>query len=518
MSVLIPLVLAPVISAHHRAFAQPPAAKSLTWALSSDVETFDWNLTTYANSQMITANTMDGLFEADRQGGVRPRLAASTTLSSDRLTLIVKLKPGVKWSDATPLKAAHFVDSWKRLLDPLLKSPYAGLLADVAGAVEYQAGRNPDFSTVGLKALDDATIELHLTRPCPFLTSILALPATYPVRADLIARHGRAWTDPKNLVTLGPFSLASYEKDSLIVLRRNPSYTGPAPRLDEIRLPIVDSDETVRKLFADGKLDVFEPSRLEETQRALPRARSLSFPILRTQYLSFELTRFPTNEKKVREAIGRAIDRSKISSATRAPVQPALSLVPEQLLPEAAEVGLKFDPAAARRALADAGVNPALLPPLELLVLDTDEAARIGAFIQEQLSRNLGLKVTVRPTRKFAFLQTLSTHSHGAVLAGWGADYADAHSFVSAFHSKIGFDDGTWRNERYDRLVEQALGAKDERQRRASYRSALEILLVEDVRLVPLYRSSVALLYQPRVRGLVSRPFGAVSFRELDVD
>ena len=170
----------------------------------------------------------------DGSGGVKivPGMAAGEpTVSGSVYT--VKLNPDVKWSDGVAVKAADFVYGITRACDPAVASPYQYLLGEGLG---YLTGcdaltKNEDpaqtealKAALGVKAIDDTTLEVTLDQPIPTFTTIFSLWATFPARQDVIEANGDAWTQPANIVTNGPFTISELVPADHLTLIPNPEW------------------------------------------------------------------------------------------------------------------------------------------------------------------------------------------------------------------------------------------------------------------------------------------------------
>ena len=165
--------------------------------LPGEPETLDWNKAHAAIETPIVMNVMDGLLLLDASLRVRPALAQSWTVSPNGRTYTFKLRPGVKWSDGVPLKAQDFVYSWRRLLSPETGAAYAYFLFDIEGAEWYNKGELKDFDSVGIKAVDDLTFQIKLTKPVAHWIYVPTFWVTFPMRQDLVeSAAGRLVVDP----------------------------------------------------------------------------------------------------------------------------------------------------------------------------------------------------------------------------------------------------------------------------------------------------------------------------------
>ncbi len=223
--------------------------------LVSDPTSFDWNIAHTDVETPVMMNIMEGLVEFDANMKVKPLLAESWTVSPDQKTYTFRLKPNIKWSDGKILTAADFVYSWQRLLAPLTAAPYAYMLYDIEGAEDFNTHKNPDFSLVGIKALNPTTLQVKLRRPLAYFIQMLTFWVTFPLRQDIVEKFGPSWSQAGKTVVLGPFIPVSYRPQSQIVLKRNEQYHGKRPEADSVVMQIINEDSTALNLFKSGQLD-----------------------------------------------------------------------------------------------------------------------------------------------------------------------------------------------------------------------------------------------------------------------
>ncbi|NDD92326.1 peptide ABC transporter substrate-binding protein [bacterium] len=267
---------------------------TFTFRLQGEPETLDWNRAHTLSETYLLLNLMEGLVEVAPNLKLENRLAERFSISPDGRTYTFYLRKGVKWQDGVPLRAADFVYSWKRLLSPLTAASYAYLLFDIQGAKDFYEGKLKDFSKVGIKAIDDRTFEVKLQRPMAHWIYIPTFWVTFPLREDVVAKHGASWTAPGKMITLGPYTLESRELDSKIVLRANANYWGKRGNVQKVIGQIVSDDQTALTLFETGNLDFMGEIPLLELSRVSSRPEFRVFPYLKTSYLGFNVSKFPS--------------------------------------------------------------------------------------------------------------------------------------------------------------------------------------------------------------------------------
>ena len=196
--------------------------------LETEPPSLDWSLATDGVSIIAIEQLMRGLTRLGPDLRPEPELAQSWEVSPDGRTYRFTLRPGVVWSDGVPLVAQHFVDSWLRLLAPATAAEYAYFLFPVKNARAYNAGEITAPDAVGVHARGDAVLEVELEAPLVYFPALVNFMVTFPQRRDLIERFGERWTEPPNLVTLGPFVLEEWRHEYRLVLRANPPFSPPS--------------------------------------------------------------------------------------------------------------------------------------------------------------------------------------------------------------------------------------------------------------------------------------------------
>lgn len=485
--------------------------------LPGEPETLDWNLAHTMVETYLLMNLMDGLVTLNDRLEPKPDLAQSWSVSADGKTYTFKLKPGVIWSDGVPLRAKDFVYSWRRLLSPLTAASYAYFLFDVEGAEDFNRGKIKDFAQVGVQALDDQTLQVRLSRPVPHWIYIPSFWVTFPLRQDVVEKHGHAWSKPGRMVTLGAFTLSTYDSNSRVVMKANPQYHRPKGNIDEVTGLIVSDDSTALNLYETGKIDFLTDLSTMDMKRLAGRADLKSFPYLKTAYLGFNVTQTPTSNVKFRRAVAQAIDRAQIPKLLQGSQVATTSLLPPPLL-GSRFAGLPFNPKAARAELDSSGLALGGEVKVDLLIPNFDKTLLWSQFVQAELKKNLGIRVNVAPFDHKTFRANLDLKRFPLFAASWGADYPDSDNFLSIFLAKGGNNRTGWESADFDRSVLTARGEKDPKVREKHVLSALELLISKDAVIVPLYHESNQALVKPRVKGLKLSPLNTLLLRDVSVD
>jgi len=477
--------------------------ETLRVATMTEPPTLDWNMSTDTTSSRILYNVMSGLVAynyEDPELSLLPALAEKWTPSEDASKWTFQLRKGVKWSDGVPLTATHVRDGWLRLLAPATGSEYAYFLHGLKNAQEYNAGKIKDASKVGVKVVDEHTIEVELVQTMSFFPYLLTHPSTYPVRLDVIQKHGDKWTEAGNFVGLGPYNLKVWEHDKAIVLDRNLNYFGKPAAIKNILYYIISELSTQINLFDAGKLDAVDELPKSEIAHLKQRPEYKYHSFLVLQYYGFNVEKPPFDNANFRKAIAHATDSKEIVKVMGGNDIPTKSWVPAGMFGYEPNIGLKFDVEKAKEYLAKAGyTDPEKLPKITLAFNTNENHQKIAENVQAQLRKNLGLSMELKNEEWKVYLSNLKADTHAMFRMGWVADYPDPDNFLNLMTSESQNNRSRWKNKKYDKLIAEGAAEMNKEKRKELYREAQKILLEEDAPAVPLYTSVHQLLVSDRV-------------------
>jgi oligopeptide transport system substrate-binding protein len=490
-----------------------------------DALTLEPGMETDFRTSSILGQLFSGLIRLTPDVNVVPDVARSWEVLSDGQTYVFNLRDDVRWSDGEPVTAHDFVLGWRRVINPKNGSPAAPMLYDVRGAAALHQGDNADLDALGIKALDDLTLKIDLELPSSYFLYILAQDAAFPVPAHVITSHGDAWTDLDNFVSNGPFCLESYHRGHLMILRRNPSYHGDfRGNLEAVQVHIVKEDiASVGDLvvgYENDENDILDFNFMTpvERQRTIQQHATdyVARPDLGTFYVSFDVSRPPFDDPRVRQAFLLATDRPTLAAVTEmGHISPATGgFIPLGMPGHVPGIALPFDLEQARRLLTEAGYpGGERFPKVNALIFKRG----LGYFeaVLDPWRSRLGVDISCEILEWSAFTQRIREesdlpHIHSL---GWSADYPDPDSFM-----RLGVEHATnWGDEVYDALVERARRVMDQDERMRLYREAEEIL-VREAPFFPLYYGRRHLLIKPWIRNYHPNLFGAPSWKDVIIE
>jgi oligopeptide transport system substrate-binding protein len=454
-----------------------------------------------------------------------PGLATHFELSPDGLIYTFHLRTEAAWSDGVPLSAPQLVAAYQRLLTPATAAPKANVFFPVKNARAFVSGDLPDFSAVGLRASGPHTLVVTLEKPTPRFPYYVASGPWLPVRTDLVARYGRNWTRPENFAGNGAFTLTEWRADQRIIVRKNPRWHGAQHvRLEEIHFMRFDSGDTEERAYRAGQIDAtmsVPSSKVEVYARERPSELQRA-PMIETRYLSFNTLRPPLDLTSVRRALALALDRQKLVEHVLRGGQPATGRLVPPALREPGELTAlppdhHYDPATARKLLAEAGYDPKKFPRLEICGWSASQVAILEA-IQAMWRQELGLEITITIREAKVHLSTLAAGDYDIAFITAIPDVADAVELLGDYVTAAPENYPHWHHPAFDAQITAARQHPD-RATRAGHLFTAERQLLEDAPLSPLYFNSKIWLMNLRLRGweedgLWSRNYHTVYFSE----
>lgn len=515
--------------------SQPPsqdlaAVQEFRFNLGSQPPTLDPQYSNFDASVSVLLQLFDGLLEFDEQLKPRPAVAREIPtldnggISRDAKTYTFRLRNDVKWSDGQPLTAKDFDYGIRRLFDPDKGAPYASFYYGIVGGKDYFSAKGTrdepktiseaELSAlrqrVGVRAVDDFTLEVQLVEPRASFLQLAALWPMYPIRQDMVERHSDRWTDAGNLIGNGPFRMTEHVANDHITLVANEHFYGPKPKLTKISLRVVADANADYAAYLNGEVDAVRvPVPNLPVVRSDPELSKqlVNAPRLSTFALQFNNKMAPFDNQKVRQAFSQGFDREiLVRNVEQGTSKPAYSWIPPGMPGHQPDLGKdvnKFDPAAGKRLLAEAGYPDGRgLPSVTLQYSNTSDNALRAQFFQAQFKENLGIDLILEPMESAAYSRLFTNNQHHIGLTGWGADYPDADNWLpDIFGTGAGSNHTQYSNPQVDDIMRRAIAEPEEGRRMQLWAQAQE-MIVKDVPLAPFSHRDTVILVKPYVKGL----------------
>ncbi len=475
----------------------------------------------------IVMDMFIGLTTLAPDGSVLPGSAESWEVSEDGLTYVFKLRPGLQWSDGTPLTAEDFAYSFRRIVDPATASPFAARYFLVENGREIQLGEKQP-GKLGVRVLDPRHLEIRLVQPSPFFTELI-VHRGLPAPRHAIDKHGDSWIRPENMVSNGPFTLSEWIPNGHVAVNKNPRFYGA----DQVRLAGVwhhNGEDTNRALrqFRAGELDVVVSvpiGQLEWMKQNLPEELHM-VPAFGLQHYVFNLSRPPLDDRRVRLALAMAINREILVERVlgSSGESPAYGLVPSQAryyedhaVAEFASWPYRQRLERAKALLAEAGFNAA--NPLQVeLSYNTHELHKRVAVAVASMWKSIGVTTTLNNMEAKVLLANMRQGDFDIGRYLWLAETSDGFSFLERIHTDAGLlNQARYSNPRFDGILDEIMVTVDLKRRAALLKQA-EAIALADMPIVPLYYYAGRRLIARHVGGWVDNPRGINLARDLWID
>jgi len=465
----------------------------------------------------IIRDMFDGLLTVKKDGSIEPLLAEKWE-NKNNTVWTFHLRPGITWSDGTAITAKDVVWSWQRLVDPKTASPYASYPGNmhILNAADISQGKKP-VDSLGVKAVDDSTLEVTLTQPTASFLPMLAHPSLVPIDQVLVNRFGDKWTKPEHIVTSGAYKVTDWVVNERIVAERNTRYwNNKATVINKVTyLPISAETADVNR-FKAGEIDItytIPVNQFAQLRKTFGEQVSVK-PQLATYYYEFNTTKPPFNDPRLRRALNMGLDKDIIADKVMAQGQRPAWVISQ---PEIG--GVKLSPpdystwprekrlAEAKKLLNEAGFNEAHPLSFNLLYNTMETHQRIAIAASSMWKKNLGVEAKLQNQEWKTMLDTMHTGNFDAVRYAWIADYDDAATFLNNFRTGSSENTSKYSNSAYDEALDNAAKAKDVAERGKYYQQA-EDILARDVPAIPVYHYVRTHLVKPWVGGFNPDPLG----------
>ncbi|WP_294360675.1 peptide ABC transporter substrate-binding protein [uncultured Clostridium sp.] len=506
----------------------------LTYNLGADSKTLDPALNSSVDGGIVLSNAFEGLCRTDKNDKAIKGGAESWTISDDQLTYTFKLRKDAKWSNGDPVTAHDYEYAWKRVLNPDTAAEYAYQMYYIKGAEAYNTGSG-SADEVGVKAVDDYTLEVQLESPTSYFLELTAFPCYFPVDKKVVEADSNWATKVDTYVSNGPFELKEWKlKDSLVFEKNKNYYDTDKVKLDKLVMKMVTDSTSASATYKAGDFDMIDVVPTSEVEAGLADGSYTKFPNLGTYYLSINVTGENESDEvkkalqndKVRKALNLAIDRDSIvKNVTKGGEIPAYSFVPEGI-PGA--VGKDFtkkkyyktsgDVEEAKKLLAEAGYKDGEgFPTITLLYNQEGAHGDIMQAVADMWKKKLGINVSLSQQEWKVFQTTRTDKNYNIARDGWLGDYIDPMTFLDLYTSTSSLNNSGFSSSEYDKLIADAKSETDATKRDELLHQA-EDMLMEDMPIIPLYYYTQIKGVKSYVKDVRVSPLGFVYFDRAYID
>ncbi|GBG09101.1 hypothetical protein PAT3040_03730 [Paenibacillus agaridevorans] len=505
----------------------PAAPQEFRFTLASEPPSLDPALMTDAQSSIVAAGLYEGLTRLNTKGEPENAIAKELTASEDGKTYTIKLRDDVKWSNGDPVTANDFEYAWKRSLNPETASEYAYMLFYLENGEKYNAGE-ATADDVGVKALDEYTLEVKLYTPAPYFPSLLAHYTYLPVHPATVDAAADWAAEAATIVSNGPFLLKQWAHADKLVLEKNPDYYNKdAINFDKVTISLVEDENTVYQLFETNKIDWIGAQAgsvpTDLTKQLIEEKKAEVTSVASTYYYLFNTEKAPFSNVKVRKAFSMAIDRqSLIDNVAQANQQPAFGLVPPSIGSEGNMFREKYPDTfftenveEAKKLLAEGLAEEGMktLPEVTLLYNTSEGHKKLAEAVVDMWRKTLGVEVKLANQEWGTFLETRKAGQFDIARSGWGADINHPINFTyDLIHPKSGNNDGRYNNPKVQELLDGSLVAETPEKTIEMLAEAEKIAIQDDMAVLPAYYYTTVTMVKPGIENVVSDYAGHIDW------
>ncbi len=516
--------------------------QKIVYNLGADPKTIDPQLNSAVDGSTIIHNAFEGLMREDENSKIVPGTAEKYEVSDDGTVYTFHIRKDAKWSDGKPVVAGDFEYAWKRALNPKVAAEYAYQLFYIKnGAAYYNQEKVGDkvatAEDVGVKVIDDNTLEVTLESPVPYFLSLAAFPTYFPVRKDIIEGNEEKWTlKPDTYISNGPFKMSEWkEKESITFVKNENYWDAKNVKLETLEVKLIDDQITYLNAFKSGEIDVIESPPQAEIPTLLDEGTAKIYPYLGTYFYVINVSdkakdvdpkaAEALSNPKFRKALSLAIDRQLIvDKVAQGGQAPATSYVPAGILDSIGEEFQKdysskgANIEEAKKLLEEAGYPNGEGAPTITFTFNTDQGHQnIAQAVQDMWKTNLGINVELKNEEWAVFQDTRNNFQYSMARHGWIADYNDPMTFLDMWTTGNGQNNAGYSNKEYDKLIAQAKVELDDAKRTELLHKAEDILMDESP-IIPLYYYTNVLCIDKNVKGTYKSPLGQMEFRDAYVE
>ncbi|ULG74899.1 peptide ABC transporter substrate-binding protein [Macrococcus brunensis] len=505
----------------------------LNFSSSSDIPSLDSSLATDQVSFDTFNQVMEGLYTLDKDDKAVPGVAeGDPEISKDGKTWTVKLRKDAKWSNGDPVTAKDFVYAWQRTLDPKTAAEYAYIMMDLKNAAAVNEGKMKP-SELGVKAVDDNTLEIQLETAVPYFKELLAFGSFLPQNEKFVKEQGSKYGTTKDTTLYnGPFVLSEWNTEKNFQFKKNDKYWDKDKvKLTEVNYQIVKDAQTALNMYTTGDIDAVgltaeNVDKYKSDKNFSTELDASTYFVRMNQGKNKDLA-----NKNLRLALAKSIDKEKLTKTILNNGSVAIdTLMPKDFVKNEAgedyisgvKSPLNYDKAEAQKYLEKAKKELGKDKfEFEYLTFDADTAKKAGEYVKEQVETSLPgvtLKIKQQP-----FKQKLELESKGnyeLAFGGWGPDYPDPMTFLDMFVTKGAHNQTGWSDKEYDKMINDAKGPllQDTEKRWTTLQEA-ETKFLDNAVIIPMYQAGVARLRQDYVKNLVTHKFaGDTTLKETYIE
>ena len=485
-----------------------------------EYEPYEANLDPQLSESITAANIIpllfEGLIKQNENGEPVPGIAEKWERNAEGLVWTFYLREA-EWENGDPVTANDFKFAWIRALDSKNAAEYAYMLFPIKGAYEFNVGMG-NIEELGIKVIDEKTLEVTLNSPTRYLDSLLTFPVYSPINEKYFNLYKDEYgKDAGKIMSNGAYKLVKWEHYDELVLEKNKNYWNEKEvKTEKIRIKLINDISKSLEAFENNEIafTVITPELYTEYRKD---KRLISYDDGSAWYLEYNLENDFLANKKIRQALTIAIDKEELGSILQAMGKPAYGYVPgfvqgvdKSFRKEAGNTYPHYNSKKAKKlfeeGLKELNFNEA--PEITLIFNDQGNNKKIAEYIQGKIKKELGYNLKIKSLPFKERLERMTQKTFEIVLAGWSGDFNDALSYMDIWTTGGGNNHASYSNPKYDELIQIAQTSSDQKARIKAMIEA-EKILGDDMPIGMLYFRQKVFLVNPELKNMKFKPVGS---------
>jgi oligopeptide transport system substrate-binding protein len=493
------------------------STETLSVSTNAEIKTLVPWAASEENAFLVLNQAQEGLFRMDEDNKPQPALCESYEVTDDKLTYTFHLREGLEWSNGTPVTASDFVFSWLKQMSIDATNGYSFIMTDyIVNGQEYNEG-TVEADEVGVKAIDDSTLEVQLMNPTPYFLSLTTMVMFFPVNEEYYNEVGDQFAlSPEDMIYCGPYVITEYDPAVGVTFAKNENYWDKDNvQIEDAKVRVMKDSTAALSAYQAGELSqvALDSVNVLANQDSPEFEREIDF---RTSYIQFNLTDEVMSNVNIRKAISLAIDRQTLTDKVLADGSaPGFGLVADgmsgdddntfrELNGDVSPYDLEAAQEYFEKGVEELGYTPS---EVTLLVADDSVSKSVATYIQSELDKNLGLTMVIDTKTAQGRGELMDANNYQMGLTAWGADYDDAMTYLDLWTNGTSYR-GNYSDDDYNALIFDAKAQTDDETRLNELLEAEKKLVEEDAVVAPVYHRGSATLTKENVKNLITHPIG----------
>lgn len=485
--------------------------------IGADPATLDPQKAEDTQSQRISNDLFEGLLSPDQSNKITASLSDKWETSDDGKVYTFHLRDNIKFSDGTPITAEDVVFSYQRLVDPKLASPYNILINNIVNAKQIIKG-TAKVGTLGIKAIDDKTVQITLEHPDEAFLGIVAFYNLGIVSKANVLKFGDKWTEPKNMVTSGAYKLDERVVKGYILESKNPYfYDASNVAIEKVKLLPIEDNNSALSQYKSGDLDITYSTPVDQYKTVKSsmgnELHTISYEGMYYYDINMTLGKYKNNPK-LRQALSMAVDRELLVKDILGQGQIPLYAYATPTIEGGKFAGIEYDWAKlphseqlskAQKLFKEAGFSDANPLTIDLSYNTNDLHKKVALAIGSMWKQAFGEKSIIFKANNQewkTFLQTRHKANYEIARDAWIADYDSVDTYTVLYQCDSGQNNSHYCNKEFDALITSARAENNKDKRVELIRKALQVAQ-NDYAIIPLYQYTYFRLIKPSVTGYI---------------